>query len=172
MNNIELGNIFYYNSFNKDLILLNNEYISTIKMPSVADMLKTIQKNIIYFEKEEYKHEQTACPFPIPTDYICFADDIVFKFITFEKWRQGTCYICMQLSNKNNGSVKLTAYTTDTINHNNECFNTTTLTTSYVHNLLLNTLYDSQLIINSINMLKNVHSTTKSVDELLDTLVI
>jgi hypothetical protein len=164
MSNIELGNIFYYNSSNKNLILLNDEYISTIKIPSVTNMLKTIQKNIIYYEQNAYK-------FSKPTDEIYVSDDIFFKFIKFGKWRRGTCYICMQLSNKNDDSVRLTAYTTDTIHHNAQSFGTTP-TASHAHDLLLNTLQDSKLIINSINMLKNVHSTTKSVDELLATLII
>lgn len=165
--NKTFGSLFYYqvvppHDYSK--IRVDADYLMHIKVDSVRKLLENISIEIKNFELSESLVESQI------KGQIKIIDDITYSCVLVGKWRRGFAYLYLQLSEKNGGALRLSAYTTNTIHHTAECFGTIP-DIDDVKILIGDYLREPSKILNDIVKLRICHSTKKEVKVLLDEMI-
>ena|SRR5579872_7540165 len=161
------GSIFYYQvvpPHDYFRILVNDDYLMHVTVDSVRKLLENITNDIKNFELSTSLSESMI------KGQVKIVDDITYSCVCVGKWRRGFGYLYLQLSEKNKGSLRLAAYTTNTIHHSAQCFGTTP-DIDNVKDLISDYLRNPSNILNDIAKLRNCHSTKKEVKVLLDEMI-
>lgn len=168
----EVGNVYFYSKIdskegnNKRNLILVDEYIKTIPIKTTQKVLLEIKRQIKLFETkwfDTYSDELNST--------ITQIDDVTFCLVNIGKWRKGSGYVYLQLSNKNNGNARLVAYATDTIFHSSNCLGKLNLDVNDMEKIIKEYLSNKERVKIDIERLKYKHETLKTADELLASLI-
>jgi hypothetical protein len=94
-----------------------DQYIKTVDVFTVRKLLATVQEKIIANEQKADDSKLTR--------QIFVQDDVTACFVKITRYRQGTIYLLLQISSKNDGAARIVAFTTDTMHSSAICFGTT-----------------------------------------------
>jgi hypothetical protein len=161
MSDKECGNVIYYEmDNNKHTIIkthiIDDEYIKNINVNSVKSLLTNIKQHVEAYDMSQL--EITNVTFAV--------DDIVYKCVHDSRWRRGSGFLFLQLSDKNGGSLRLTAYTTNTIHHSAICFGTVPQI-GEVNDMIKKYMLNKSNLLTTINTLKRYHKTNHSAEKLM-----
>jgi hypothetical protein len=163
----KVGQIFICQSSTKSFVKINDEYLKNVPVYNVKDVL---EKFIIPTIKEQDQSlAPVSCYLP---PHVHKTDDIVIKFIDLIPARLGTIYITLQISSKNEGTLRLTSFVTNTVNHDSIALSSVPFKYQDVEEYIEKTLNKNNSLLKVINELKTLHSTQKSAEQLLREIVI
>jgi len=150
------SNIYLYLRRTNNLVNVD-EYISSCDIKSVTDLLGEIKKKINVIEQPgRYVSDDKIIGHKI------FSDDIVCMCVNIYRWRRGFGFVFLQISGKNEGSARISAFTTDTVHHSATCFGTTP-DAEHASDMIDGYLGDPNQVDNDLYILKQSHYTAKNV---------
>lgn len=172
MSEKKIGNVFHYAGQDKPgavrlMKLIDEKYIKSFPVLTVQRVVCKIKAEINKYETNDIKYVH-----PNELKHKIFKiDDVVFMVANIGKWRRGSAYVVVQISEKNDGAARVSIYTTNTIFHSAQCFGTTPskiesqeLLDEYVN------LKNIDTLMKDLALLKNEHSTKKTVGALIASL--
>jgi hypothetical protein len=150
--------------------LVNDDYIAKVSNTVVQKLLSAIKKKINHYETYElkpYDQKETDRKVPDNLKNITKVDDVVFSIKHIGRYRRGYTYAVLQISSKDNGTLRLSVYTTDTVFHDGQSFGTTP-DVSQAADTIVEYFNNIQEILEAIEALKKNHPTKKTAKELLE----
>lgn len=124
------GNIYLYVNNTHNLVNLN-EYINTCNDKNNICLFRIIKEKITTFEQPgpyfdgKYLSRYHSDDEIMGEKNIIITEDSVCMCVNVSRWRNGFGFTFLQFSGKNNGSVHVYAFMTDTVHHSAASFGTT-----------------------------------------------
>jgi len=164
----KLGDVYYFDTSSKQLELVAQPFINRLnRITLTAGLLATSIKNdILGFEIKNlngYASDEEI------EKKITHINDVTYKCVSVGRWRRGSGFVILQLSNLNDGNARISVYVTNSVHHTGGGFATTPGRDESV-GLLEEYLANSRKVKNDIELLKTEHQTAKSVNELYETI--
>lgn len=158
------GSVFLYKS--SKLEELTGEFIQSIKIQNVQNLLISIYNQINTYEKAHYTQntKEIKCVEEINT-----LKDITYKCVNISHWRRGFGFVFLQLSMKDEGQIRVISLVTNTIHHKGGSFSTEP-NIKHAKKILKEYMNNKTQVLVDIESLMEHHSTEKTSDELLETI--
>jgi hypothetical protein len=160
-----VGDVFLYTTKNDDIINIDHKFINNIGVASVRKLLTAISNHITEFEKNANPKDEDELMNLIGT-----TEDITYKCVKIARWRRGTGFIFLQLSSMNEGTARVSVFVTNTRHHTAECFGTEPKSPE-AKKILNEYLKDGKNVLKDLQILKDNHTTTLSIDYLLTNII-
>lgn len=157
---VKTGDLYLYRTATDDQVRVDDQYIESVSVYSVRHILSTIRTSVAAFESVPYGNDSEFM------DTIKTCDDVVFKCVSVHRWRKGSGFAFLQISNKNGGSARITVFTTDTVHHSSNCFGSAPPSVSDSKSILKQQIENTTQLVNDIQILKRFHGTTVSASDL------
>lgn len=157
---VKPGDLFLYQTTSNNLVKVDDQYIESVPVVVVQDLLRTIRFSVAEYESLVYKDEEKFM------DTIRSCSDVVFKCIDVHHWRKGFAFVFLQISWKDGGSARLTVFTTNTVHHSSDCFGTAPPNASDAKSVLVSHISDKRQVIQELEILKLYHATEVSANDL------
>ncbi len=153
------GSLFLYDVSTDGLVRVDDQYIEGVEVLTVQRILDHIRSSVRDFESDPYKDEEELI-----NDVKTF-DDVVIKCVGVYRWRRGFGFVFLQISHKNDGSARLSVFTTNTVHHSAASFGTVP-SASEAKSLLQQHVGDPAKLIADLKVLKQSHVTKVSAIDL------
>lgn len=139
---------------------LDDNFIKSRDVSSVQKMLYNISQQLCANDLNIFVNENNL------KSTVYQVEDVAYGCVNVTPYRRGTVFLFLQISMREEGTARLTGYSTNTIHHSAVCFGTTP-DVKEVDDAINEYLGDNVRIAKDMTRIKEKHNTTKDVDTLV-----